>query len=148
MKNLIFGIVFLILVFSGCAGTKPAQNSVAGTQSTEFSGGTSFDTALSKSPYARALIIEDDDIPVGFALLSFSHATEAGGLVVLLEDLYISETCRGKGLGSKFMQFMEQEYPEARRFRLEVTKANLKAIGLYSSLGYKTLDYVQMVKDM
>ena len=107
-----------------------------------------FDAAIGKSPYVRALILEDDALPVGFALLSLSHATEVGGLSVLLEDLYISEVCRGKGLGSRFMQFMEQEYPEARRFRLEVAKENEKAIALYRRLGYRTLGYVQMVKDM
>ena len=107
-----------------------------------------FEAAISKSPFIRALIIEDNEIPVGFALLSFSHATEVGGLVVLLEDLYISDTCRGKGLGRKFMQFMEQEYPAAKRFRLEVTKENKKAMDLYCKLGYKPLDYVQMVKDI
>ena len=107
-----------------------------------------FDTAVNKSPFIRALIVEDNYIPVGFALLSFSYATEVGGLVVLLEDLYISETCRGKGLGSKFMQFMEKEYPAAKRFRLEVTKENRGAIDLYCRFGYKQLDYVRMVKDI
>jgi len=109
---------------------------------------TTFDTAVNKSSFLHALIIEDNDIPVGFALLSFSYATEVGGLVVLLEDLYISEACRGKGLGSKFMQFMEKEYPAAKRFRLEVTKENRGAIDLYCRFGYKQLDYVQMVKDI
>ena len=107
-----------------------------------------FDAAISKSPFIRAFIIEENDIPEGYAFISFSHATEVGGLVVLLEDLYISDTCRGKGLGSMFIQFVEQEYPSAKRFRLEVTKENIKAIELYCKLGYKTLDYVQMVKDL
>ena len=108
---------------------------------------TTFDAAVGKSLFVRALMIEDNDAPVGFALVSFTYATEVGGLVVLLEDLYISEACRGKGLGSKFMQFMEQEYPEAKRFRLEVVRENAKAIGLYRRLGYKSIDYLQMVKD-
>jgi ribosomal protein S18 acetylase RimI-like enzyme len=109
---------------------------------------TTFDTAVSKSPFIRALIIEDNETPVGFAVLTFSYATEVGGTVVLLEDLYVSETCRGKGVGSKFMQFMEHEYSSAKRFRLEVKKENKKAIELYCKLGYKILDYVQMIKDI
>jgi len=109
---------------------------------------TVFDTVIKKSPLIRALIIEDNEMPVGFALVSFSFATEIGGLVVLLEDLYISETCRGKGLGSQFMHFLEQEYPSAKRFRLEVTKENQKAIDLYRKLGYKVPDYIQMVKEI
>jgi ribosomal protein S18 acetylase RimI-like enzyme len=107
-----------------------------------------FNAAINKSPYLRAFIIEDNGTPAGFALVSFSYATEAGGLAVLLEDIYISEICRGKGLGSTFMRFIEQEYPAAKRFRLEVAKDNTKAIGLYCKLGYKMLDYVQMVKDI
>jgi ribosomal protein S18 acetylase RimI-like enzyme len=107
-----------------------------------------FDAAINKSPYIRALIIEDENNPVGFALLSFSFATEVGGMVVQLEDLYISDICRGKGLGSKFMAFMEQEYPSAKRFRLEVAKDNKGAIDLYGRLGYELLEYVQMVKDV
>lgn len=106
-----------------------------------------FDTALGKSPYLRALIIEVDGRPSGYALLSFSYATETGGLAVLLEDLYLDETCRGKGLGGGFLRFMESEYPSAKRYRLEVTKANTKAIELYRRHGYEILDYVQMVKD-
>ena len=107
---------------------------------------TTFDTALSDSPYVRALMIEDEGAPVGYAILSFTYATEVGGLVVQLEDLYICGSCRGKGLGSKFMSFMEAEYPQAKRFRLEVTKENVKAKDLYAKLGFKVLEYVQMVK--
>ncbi|MCL2664250.1 MAG: GNAT family N-acetyltransferase [Defluviitaleaceae bacterium] len=106
-----------------------------------------FDAAVNRSPFIRALIIEDGTGPVGFAFISFTHATEAGGLTVLLEDLYLNESCRGKGLGSKFINFVEQEYHTAKRFRLEVAKENTRAIELYKKLGYEELDYVQMVKE-
>jgi ribosomal protein S18 acetylase RimI-like enzyme len=46
------------------------------------------------------------------------------------------------------MQFIEREYPSAKRFRLEVSKDNTRAVGLYRSLGYEVLEYVQMVKDV
>ena len=106
-----------------------------------------FEAAVNKSPYIRAFILEDSGTAVGFGLISFTFATEVGGLAVLLEDLYLDESCRGKGLGSKFMQFIENEFPSAERFRLEVAKENTRAIDLYEKLGYKTLDYVQMIKE-
>ena len=109
---------------------------------------TTFDTAINKPHLVRAFIIEDNSIPVGFALLSFYYATEVGGLVVLLEDLYLDESCRGKGLGSEFMRFIEHEYTAAKRFHLEVAKDNTRAIDLYKKLGYEVLEYVQMIKDV
>jgi len=109
---------------------------------------TTFNTAINEPHQLRAFIIEDDGAPVGFALTSFYYATEVGGIVVLLEDIYLDETCRGKGFGSKFMEFMEKEFPTAKRFRLEVAEENTRAIGLYKKLGYEVLEYVQMVKDI
>ena len=108
---------------------------------------TAFDTAVSNPSLIRAFIIEDNGISAGFAFVSFYFATEVGGLVVVLEDLYLDESCRGKGLGSKFIEFIEQEYPLAKRFHLEVAKENTRAIDLYRKLGYDVLEYVQMIKN-
>jgi len=107
-----------------------------------------FNSAINEPHLLRGFIIEDGGVPVGFALLSFCYATEAGGLAVLLEDLYLDETCRGKGLGSKFIEFMEREFPEAKRFYLEVTKENTRAIELYRKLGYEVNEYIHMAKSI
>lgn len=107
-----------------------------------------FDAVMSKSPFIRALIIANDEAPVGYVLLSFTYSNEMGGIVVLIEELYINESCRGMGFGSELFEFLEEEYPSAKRFRLEVRKDNKRAIELYMRLGYKVLDYVQMVKDI
>ena len=107
-----------------------------------------FDAAASDSPYVRGLMIEDEGRPVGFGLLSFTFATEVGGTEVLLEDLFIDDTCRGKGLGTRFFEFVAVEYPDVRRIRLEVTPENTKAQDLYRRLGFEVLPYVQMIKDL
>ncbi|MEL7625209.1 MAG: GNAT family N-acetyltransferase [Clostridiales bacterium] len=106
-----------------------------------------FNAAMANSPFIRALIIEAEQKPAGYALLSFTYSNEAGGMVVLIEELYINKALRGKGLASEFFNFLEQEYPLAKRFRLEVRQDNKKAISLYQKLGYQSLDYVQMIKD-
>lgn len=106
-----------------------------------------FEETMNKSPFIRTLIIEANGAPVGYALLSLTYSNEVGGMVVLIEEIYISEACRGKGFGSRLFEFLEQEYPSAKRFRLEVRKDNKRAIELYSRLGYNVLDYMQMVKD-
>jgi len=106
-----------------------------------------FYTAVNDPHLLRGFIIEDNNIPVGFALVSFCYTTEVGGLAVLLEDLYLSKACRGKGLGSKFIEFIEKEYPKAKRFYLEVTKENTRAIDLYKKHGYEIHEYVRMAKN-
>ncbi|NLW06322.1 MAG: GNAT family N-acetyltransferase [Pseudomonadaceae bacterium] len=107
-----------------------------------------FKAALDKSPFMRALIIEDEGKPVGYGLLSFTYSNEVGGMVVLAEELYIAEAYRGKGYGREFFAFIEREYPAARRFRLEVMQGNTNAIRLYEKLGYRPLEYRQMIKDI
>jgi len=108
-----------------------------------------FDACINKSPYARGFIIECDNEPAGFALLSFMHSLEAGGLVVLLEDLFVTEKFRGKGLMSKFFKVLFLEYDnKVARYRLEVTKNNKSAIDIYKHYGFEELEYLAMVKDL
>ena len=106
-----------------------------------------FDMIVAGTPYADGIILEKDGQPAGYALLSLTYSNEAGGLCVLLEEIYVREDFRGCGLGKEFFSWTENRYPQARRFRLEVTASNARAAALYTRLGYKKLDYVQMIKD-
>ena len=113
-----------------------------------------FALAINKSPFVRLLMIESDEndendekIPIGYAQISFTYSMEAGGMVALVEDVYIDPANRGGGYGGKLLGFLEKEYPDFKRFRLEVMGNNEKAIGLFEKCGYKLLDYRQMVKD-
>lgn len=106
-----------------------------------------FAFCMEENPYARLLLIEDDGEILGFCMLSFTWSNEVGGMVVLLEELYFKEEARGKGYGKQVMAWVEEEYPKARRFRLEATRSNRGAIGLYEKMGYQELPYYQMVKD-
>ncbi len=96
----------------------------------------------------RGLAIEDKSEVVGFCTLSFGYSTEAGGPVVLVEELYVKEECRGGGIGSEVLRFVEEEYAgKAARIRLEVMPDNHRAIELYKKLGFEELPYLQMVKE-
>lgn len=108
-----------------------------------------FDAVLSGSPYADALMVEWNGKPVGYGILALTWSNEAGGMVVWLEELYISPAYRGKGLGREFFAYVEEHYGQrARRFRLEVTAENTEAIRLYKQLGYQDFHYLQMVKEL
>lgn len=105
-----------------------------------------FDFCLTQNPYSKIFILQYDGQVAGYANIAFTYSIEAGGKVVLLEELFIKEQFRGKGLGRTFFEYVETNYP-AKRYRLEVTDCNVGAKKLYEKLGYSYLNYLQMLKD-
>ena len=106
---------------------------------------TTFQTACSHSPYMRGLMITKNDEIIGYLLLSFTYSNEVGGMVVWIEELFITEEHRGKGYGKKVLQWVMVTYShQAKRFRLEVTEENTLAKKLYQSMGFSNLPYEQM----
>jgi ribosomal protein S18 acetylase RimI-like enzyme len=94
-------------------------------------------------------MLECDGEPAGYGLTAKTFSQEAGGYVIWLEELYIREQFRSRGLGSEFFAYVEKKYAgQAARFRLEVEEDNVRAISLYKRLGYEALDYTQMIKEI
>ena len=98
-------------------------------------------------PLLRGVLVSRDGEAVGYVYLTFCYSAEVGGRCVFIEEIFLKEQFRGMGLGREIMTWMEQEYPEVRRFRLEVTQVNKSAIRLYEGSGYQYLRYDQMVLD-
>ncbi len=105
-----------------------------------------FDYCLQQNNYAKIFMIRYNDEVAGYGNISFTYSIEAGGNVVLLEELFIKEKFRNKWIGKNFFEFVYKNYP-AKRYRLEVTECNTNAIKLYEKLGYKILNYKQMIKE-
>ena len=106
-----------------------------------------FDEVISGSPYAQGYIAEAAGKRAGYLLVSLTYSNGAGGLVVWVEEAFVEPSMRGKGVGKELFSFLPQQYPHAKRFRLEVTHTNEGAIRLYHKLGYEDFDYLQMVCD-
>ncbi len=105
--------------------------------------------ALNNSPYVKIIICEVDGDYAGFCTLSLSFSTEAGGIVVFIEELYVRDNFKGQGHGSDILDFIRQEFDsKVKRYRLEVTPQNEGAIRLYQKLGFEELSYKQMVLDL
>ncbi len=106
-----------------------------------------FELAIKGSELMRALMMTEEGKPIGYGLLAFYWSCEGGGYTVQAEELYFLPENRGKGFGHRFFEWLFAEYPQAKRFRLEVCPHNPKAKKLYSSLGFQDLDYGQMIID-
>lgn len=105
-----------------------------------------FDEFMRSDEYAFCYIFEYDGVPCGFASLSKTFSQEAGGISITLEEIYVDEKYRNKGIGKKFFEFLFKNIPAAR-YRLEVELDNEKAKRLYEQMGFEALPYMQMVID-
>ena len=105
-----------------------------------------FKEIIRSDTYLLCYIFEYEDQNAGYALLSKSFCPEVGGSIIWIEQLYIIESFRGKGIATEFLSFIEKEF-SPDRIRLEVEQDNEKAISLYKRNGYSFLPYQQMIKD-
>ena len=94
-------------------------------------------TLFGSRPYAETLIAEEDGEPVGFALFFHNYSTFLAQPGVYLEDLYVRESERGKGIGKALLSRLAAIAVERNCGRLEwsVLDWNVDAIGFYERLG-------------
>jgi len=90
-------------------------------------------------PYAEALLAEEDGTPVGFALFFHNYSTFLAQPGLYLEDLYVLESHRGKGIGKALLVHLAKIAVERNCGRMEwaVLDWNVDAIGFYEKLGAK-----------
>ena len=103
--------------------------------------------AIEAGPYVEGFVFCQEEEPVGYGMIAKSYSTEMGGHCVWIEDIYIQPEFRGQGIGKAFFGWLEQNHPEAARFRLEIEPDNHKAEALYRKMGFDFLDYRQMVAE-
>ena len=107
-----------------------------------------FDEIMKRDTYASAYILEYGDKVAGYVLLAKTYSQEAGGIVIWVEEIFVEENFRGKGIARAFFEFLlETKEPDVKRIRLEVEKENEGAVRLYKSIGFDFLEYDQMIID-
>ncbi len=104
-----------------------------------------FHACISDNPYIEGYVFVDEERIAGYAMLAKSYSTEFGKQCIWIEDLYIKEEYRGKGIGTLFFKFIEDMYKDVL-FRLEVEDENIPALSLYKKCGFEVLPYIQMKK--
>ena len=103
------------------------------------------DACLSDSPYIEGYVFEDDGVLQGYAMVAKSFSTEFGKPCMWLEDIYVAPEFRDRGIGSAFMSFIQNKYPDAI-FRLEVEPENERAVHVYEKCGFVVIPYMEMKK--
>ena len=100
---------------------------------------------LGDSPYLEGYIFENAEGMQGYAMVAKSFSAEFGKPCIWIEDLYVKNEYRGLGIGSHFLGFIEDKYPDSI-FRLEVEEENDRAVRVYRKCGYEEIPYMEMKK--
>lgn len=95
-----------------------------------------------KNNFAEVVIGEENGEAVGFALYFYNFSTFIGKPGLYLEDLYVEESCRGRGYGKKLLLHLVQiaKAKDCGRMEWSVLNWNEDAINFYKSLGAKPME--------
>jgi GNAT superfamily N-acetyltransferase len=97
---------------------------------------------FSESPKFRVLMAEWNDQPAGYALFFDYYSSFEGRAGLFLEDVYVRDQCRGKGIGKLLLARIALIAKEQNCFgvRWQVLDWNTPAIEFYARLGATFLD--------
>ncbi|MBQ8825922.1 MAG: GNAT family N-acetyltransferase [Oscillospiraceae bacterium] len=108
-----------------------------------------FDEMMRSDIFLEGFILEYKGERAGYCVTSKAFQTEAGGVTLWIEDIYIKKQFRGIGLGNELFDFLYRHFEgKVKRYRLEAEPDNKPAMGLYMKNGFRILEYTQLIKDV
>ena len=92
-----------------------------------------FQEFISNENLRKSWLIYSENEIVGYIILTFIFSFEYGGKIAFVDELFIKETARGKGIGKEAIQFIQREVPKLslKLLYLEVEPHNENAQKLY-----------------
>lgn len=103
---------------------------------------------LADDRYGIVLVAEVDDVPDGYGVVTWGWSIEAGGLDVVLDEIYART--RNRGVGTALLRALEAACRErdVRRIFLETEAPNADARRLYAREGYTADTSIWMSKEL
>src|SRR5690606_14599782 len=111
---------------------------------------TSVMELIANPKYGKAWLISVDNYIAGYIVLTFGFSIEYNGKDALVDEFFIDESYRGKGIGKKALEFVT-EYSKnngINAIHLEVKEKHNKAKRLYEREGFVKHDSVFMTKKL
>jgi len=99
-----------------------------------------FHAFIADESLGKSWFILSEDAIVGYVVLTFLFSFEFGGKIAFIDELYISAESRGKGIGTKTVDFIKDEAARlsVKMLYLEVEHHNHNAQKLYLAKGFET----------
>jgi ribosomal protein S18 acetylase RimI-like enzyme len=98
----------------------------------------SFEEFLTEAASGRAWLIFEGEELAGYVILTLGFSFEYRGREAFIDELYLDERFRGRGIGRRTMEFVEEEARKlgVNAIHLEVTPGNAAAVALYRRVGF------------
>lgn len=95
-----------------------------------------------------ALIAELSGVPIGFAIWAYSFSTFTGKPTLYIDDLYVREQYRGKGIGSRiFSRIAEIAYEkDCSRMDWYCMETNISGKQYYHKMGAEEIDWFKVFR--
>lgn len=100
---------------------------------------------IGNASLGRLFVMEN---AVGYLVVTFGFSLEFGGRDAFVDELYVADDARGRGLGNEALRVAEDACREAGigALHLEVEHVNHRARALYERSGYRAHDRHLMTK--
>lgn len=98
-----------------------------------------FQEFITNEHLGKSWLIYSEEELVGYVILTFVFSFEYQGRIAFIDELYLKETARGKGIGAKTLQFIKEQIPKLslKLLYLEVEHHNENAQKLYLANDFK-----------
>lgn len=103
---------------------------------------------LNEDPaFGRIWLIETESRIIGYIALCFGYSIEFGGRDAFVDELYITESARGLGIGGRVLEAVKPEVAKfgVRALHLEVARTNLVAQKFYSTAGFTSREHFHLM---
>jgi len=115
-----------------------AYHALEGINSDEDHRHAAIAPLLEGSPHGAIWLIGPKMSPVGYIAVSFGWSIEVGGLGGFIDELWVREKVRGRGMGSEAVLTLIKSLKGAglMALHLEISPENTRAETLYGRLGF------------
>lgn len=92
---------------------------------------------LAEPSHGSIIVFKKEAAVCGYAVLIPYWSNEYGGMLLYVDELFVTPAARNLGIAHEFFEFLSQARPfDAVAICLEVSPANLRAQRLYESIGF------------
>ncbi|RNB90414.1 GNAT family N-acetyltransferase [Brevibacillus fluminis] len=94
----------------------------------------------------RIVILINNNEIIGYSILVYFWSNEYGGNILFIDELYVKEDSRSRGIGAYFLNCIEK-MDNIVALQLEANTSNKRVLDYYTRLGFEVVGNTQLIKN-